>query len=124
MSSPAFWRSALVQAALVAAVFGLLLALPLPDDFFEDYGWVTGPVAWLVCALATGRILRLPLDLTLFAAAAGGIAGAVGVLAGPHWFALVAAIGVFGASCAGYEGARGGPGAPLDDARPRDSSPA
>jgi hypothetical protein len=106
MSTRLFWRAALVQLLLVAIVFGALVALPLGDDFFEDYGLVVGPVAWLLCSLATGRILSLPLDLTLFAAAAGGIAGTLVGLAASHIPGLIAGIAVFGASCAGYEAAR------------------
>ena len=47
MDSSLFLRSALSQALLVAALFAVLIALPLPDDFFEDYGFVSGPVAWI-----------------------------------------------------------------------------
>jgi hypothetical protein len=39
----------------------------------------------------------------LFAAAAGGIAGAVVGLALDHTVGLIVAIAVFGASCAGYD---------------------
>ena len=85
MDSSLFARAALVQALLVAALFGVLIALPLGDDFFEDYGWITGPVAWVACAAVAARILALPPALALFAAAAGGIAGARrGPRAGPH----------------------------------------
>ena len=106
MDSRLFWRAALVQALLVGIVFAILVALPLGDDFFEDYGWVSGPLAWILCAFATGRILALPLDLTLFAAAAGGVAGTIVALVTSHAVGLVVGIAVFGASCAGYEAAR------------------
>jgi hypothetical protein len=102
MDSRLFWRAALVQAVLVA----ILVALPLDEDFFEDYGWITGPAAWILCALGTGRILSLPLDLTLFAAAAGGVAGALVALVSSHAIGLVVGVAVFGASCGGYEAAR------------------
>ena len=84
MDSSLFARAALVQALLVAALFGVLIALPLGDDFFEDYGWITGPVAWVACAAVAARILALPPALALFAAAAGGVAGAVVGLALDH----------------------------------------
>jgi hypothetical protein len=106
MDSRLFWRAALVQALLVGVVFAILVALPLGEDFFEDYGWVTGPVAWILCALATGRILSFPLELTLFAAAAGGVAGALVALVSSHAIGLIVGVAVFGASCAGYEAAR------------------
>jgi hypothetical protein len=103
MDSSLFARAALVQALLVGALFGLLIALPLGDDFFEDYGWITGPVAWIACAAVAARILALPPALALFAAAAGGIAGAVVGLALDHTAGLIVAIAVFAASCAGYD---------------------
>jgi hypothetical protein len=103
MDSALFARAALVQALLVGAVFAILLALPLGHDFFEDYGWVTGPVAWLGCAAIAGRILSLPPSLVLFAALAGGVAGALVALVASHAVGLLVSIAVFGASCGGYE---------------------
>ena len=105
MDSSLFARAALVQALLVAVLFGVLIALPLGDDFFEDYGWITGPVAWVACAAVAARILALPPALALFAAAAGGVAGAVVGLALDHTAGLIVAIAVFAASCAGYDAA-------------------
>jgi hypothetical protein len=95
-------RAALVQALLVGALFGVLVALPLGDDFFEDYGWISGPVAWLVCAAIAARILEIPRLLALFAAVAGGVAGAIVGVAIDHTAGLVVSIAVFAASCAGY----------------------
>src|SRR5688500_8978868 len=99
-------RAALVQALLVGALFAVLVALPLDDDFFEDYGWITGPVAWTACAAATARILALPASRALFAAIAGGVAGAVVGLALDHTVGLVIAIGVFAAACSSPDGNR------------------
>jgi hypothetical protein len=101
-----FWRSLGVQAVTVGAVFALLLLLPLDDDFFKDYGFATGPLAWAGCSLLTARLLSLPAGLALFAALAGGIAGAlVGLVAG-HAGGLVVALLVFAASCGGYDAER------------------
>ena len=103
MNQRLFWRSLAVQALIVAALFLLLLALPLEDDFFEDYGFAVGPIAWLACSLATARVLSLPAGLALFAALAGGVAGGlVGLVAG-HTVGLVVALLVFAASCGGYD---------------------
>ena len=102
MDSSLFIRAALVQALLVGALFMVLVALPLDGDFFEDYGWITGPVAWLACAAIAARILGLPRELALFAAVAGGAAGAIVGLALSHTAGLVVAVAVFAASCAGY----------------------
>ena len=99
MDSSLFARAALVQALLVAVLFAVLIALPLDEDFFEDYGWITGPVAWLACAAVAARILALPAMRALFAAAAGGAAGAIVGVALDHTVGLVVAVGVFAAVC-------------------------
>ena len=107
MDKRLFWRAALTQAIAVAVVAGILIALPLGDDFFEDYGIVAGPVAWVLCAIVTALILKLPWSLAVFAAAAGGVAGFLVDIAGAdHWIALPIAIAVFAACCGGYETAR------------------
>jgi hypothetical protein len=101
VSSRLFWRAAAIQAALVGALF-VVLALALPHSFFESWGIVVGPLAWVVCSLGTGRILRLPLPLIALAAAASGVAATLVGLAVSHLVSLPAAIGVFAAACAGY----------------------
>jgi hypothetical protein len=102
MDSSLFARAALVQALLVGTLFAILIALPLGDDFFEDYGWISGSIAWLVCAAIASRILPLPASLVAFAALAGGVAGALVGLVASHTVGLLVAIAVFAASCAGY----------------------
>ena len=107
MDKALFWRAALIQAAAVAVVSGILIALPLGDDFFDDYGIVAGPVAWVLCAVITALILKLPWSLAVFAAAAGGVAGGLATLGGAkHWIGVIIAIAVFGACCGGYEAAQ------------------
>jgi hypothetical protein len=101
-----FLRSIVVQALIVGVLFGMLVALPLPDDFFKDYGYVTGPLAWIVCSILTARILSLPAGLVLFAALAGGVAGGLVGLAASHTAGLVVSLLVFGASCGGYDAER------------------
>ena len=103
MNSRLFWKSLLVQAAAVLVLFGLLVALPLPGDFFEDLGFVVGPLAWIACTLVTARVVRIPLAFALFAAVAGGVAGTIVLLVASHWAGMVAGLLVFGASCAGYD---------------------
>ncbi len=106
MNQRIFLRSLAVQAVVVGTLFLVLLALPLGDDFFEDFGFVVGPVAWIVCSLVTARVLSLPAGLVLFAALAGGVAGTlVGLVAG-HGPGLGVALLVFAASCAGYDAER------------------
>ena len=87
----------------MGVLFGVLVALPLSEDFFEDVGFVVGPLAWIACSLVTGRVLRLPTAFVLFAALAGGVAGTIVLLVAGHWAGMVAGLLVFGASCAGYD---------------------
>jgi len=103
VNSRLFWKSLGVQAVAVLVLFGVLVALPLPDDFFEDFGFVVGPLAWLACSVLTARVLQIPLAFALFAAVAGGVAGAIVLVVASHWAGMVAALLVFGASCAGYD---------------------
>jgi hypothetical protein len=113
MDKGLFLRALAIQAVAVAIVFGVLVALPLGDDFFEDYGWVTGPVAWIACSLVTARVLSIPAGLVLFAALAGGVAGALVALVTSHTVGLVISLLVFAASCGGYD--------PERDERERDA---
>jgi hypothetical protein len=102
VSSERFWRAFAVQGAQVGVLF-VALALALDEEFFEDYGFVVGPVIWIICSLITGRVLGLPISYTLFCALAGAVAGVIVELAGPHWAAVIAAVGVFSASAASYD---------------------
>ena len=80
-----------------------ILALALDHDFFEDWGWLVGPVVWLACSVVTGRILSFPLAYVLFSAVAGGVAGVIVMLATSHTPGLIAALLVFAASCGSYD---------------------
>jgi hypothetical protein len=98
-----FWQSLGVQAAAVGVLFGILVALPLGDDFFDDWGFAVGPIAWLACSLLTARLLTLPLAYVLFSAVAGGVAGTIVLLVANHWAGMAAALLVFAASCGSYD---------------------
>src|SRR3954465_11534210 len=54
MDVPTLWRAALLQLAAVA-LLSIALALALPHSFFEDWGWIAGPAAWMLCAAFTAR---------------------------------------------------------------------
>jgi len=97
-----FWLSLGVQAAAVAVLSGVLVALPLSHDFFEDWGYLVGPAAWAACSLVTARVLSLPIGYVLFAALAGGVAGTIVLLVTSHWPGVGAALLVFAASCGSY----------------------
>jgi hypothetical protein len=98
-----FWKALGVQAAAVAVLFAILIALPLGDDFFDDWGFLVGPIAWFACSLLTARVLSLPLAYVLFSALAGGVAGAIVLVVVNHWAGMAAALLVFAASCGSYD---------------------
>ena len=102
MNARLFWKALVVQAVVVAIPFAIL-SVALDDDFFEDWGWLVGPVIWLACSVITGRILSLPTAYVLFSAVAGGVAGLLVMLATSHLPGLLAALLVFAASCGSYD---------------------
>jgi len=64
VNSRLFWKSLAVQAAAVLVLFGVLIALPLPDDFFEDYGFIVGPLAWWTSERAKPKNIALHAPVT------------------------------------------------------------
>jgi hypothetical protein len=99
------WRSALLQALLVAAV-AVVLGAALPRSFFEDWGWLAGPGAWGVCALIVGAWLRLPLGAVVRGAALSGLLMLPGVFIGAHWLGAPLGLAAFGAWCGWLAGRR------------------
>ena len=98
MNGSIAWRAAVVQLLAVAAL-SLLLVLTLPDSFFDDWGWISGPLAWLACAVLTARVLRLDRESVMLGAILAGIPSAIAVLAGVHWLGVAIAIAAFAAWC-------------------------
>jgi hypothetical protein len=99
MDTSLLWRSALVQLVAVGILFAAL-ALGLPKSFFETWGWLTGPVAWIGCAALTARVLDLPLGNTLLGALLAGIPSAIAVLLGAHEVGGLVSIALFAIWCA------------------------
>lgn len=99
MHLPTLWRTALLQLAAVA-LLSLALGLALPEDFFEDWGWITGPAAWMLCAALTARVLRLPLGAALLGAGLAGVPSLLAVVLGIHWAGAVLAVALFALWCA------------------------
>ena len=107
MDRSVLWRAAAVQVVAVAIV-SVLLALALPHSFFDDWGWLTGPVAWLACAALTAWALHLSVPRVMLGAVLAGIPSALAVLAGVHWLGVAIAIAAFAAWCAWLARRRGG----------------
>jgi hypothetical protein len=99
MDASILWRAALLQL-LAVAVLSLALGLALPKDFFEDWGWISGPVSWMLCAAFTARVLALPLGPTLLGALLAGLPSLLAVAVGLHWAGALLAIALFALWCA------------------------
>jgi hypothetical protein len=99
VDSAILWRVAVVQVVAVA-VLSLLLALIFSHGFFESWGWLVGPLAWMACAWLTARIVGLPEIPVLLRAALAGIPSLLFVLLGLHWLGAAMAVAIFAAWCA------------------------
>src|SRR5262245_45898676 len=98
MDRSVLWRAAVAQVLAVGAL-SVVLAVALPRSFFEDWGWATGPVAWLACAALTAWALKLELRAVLLGAVIAGIPSAIAVIAGVHWLGVGIAVAAFAAWC-------------------------
>jgi hypothetical protein len=98
MDRSVLWRAAAVQGVSVA-VLSLALGLALPHSFFVDWGFIAGPAAWLVCALITAAVLRLPALQVVIGAALAGLPSLVAVAIGVHWLGAVVGVVVFALWC-------------------------
>ncbi|HEY1855263.1 MAG TPA: hypothetical protein VGG40_11810 [Solirubrobacterales bacterium] len=105
------WRAALLQLLAVAVIF-TALALTIPKDFFVDWGWLVGPLAWLLCAGFTARVLGLPLNPTLLGALLAGLPSLVAVVVGAHEAGMVVALVLFALWCGRLAQHTGLPSAP------------
>lgn len=91
-------RAGVLQAVAVALV-SIVLALALPRSFFESWGWLSGPSAWLLCALFTATVLELPRGAALLGAVLVGLPAILAVIAGVHWLGAAIAVVLFALWC-------------------------
>jgi hypothetical protein len=98
MDRSTLWRAGLLQALLVAAA-ALVLGAALDRSFFVRWGWLAGPGAWALCALAVAFVLRLPPLRVLAGAAVAGVPSLVTVLLGAHWAGAPLAVALFALWC-------------------------
>jgi hypothetical protein len=103
MSAGLFLKVAVVQLVAVASL-SVLLGLALSEGFFEDWGWLVGPLAWLACATLTALVLKLPVRPTLLGALLAGIPSVLAVLLGAHWLGAAVAVVLFALWCAALPG--------------------
>jgi hypothetical protein len=99
VDSAILWRVAVVQVVTVA-VLSVLLALVFSHGFFESWGWLVGPLSWMLCAWLTARVVGLPETPVLLRAVLAGIPSLLFVLIGAHWLGAAVAVAVFAAWCA------------------------
>ncbi|MGB7589559.1 MAG: hypothetical protein WBM00_12730 [Solirubrobacterales bacterium] len=98
MDGAILWRVALVQLVAVAGL-SMVLGLALPHSFFEGWGWLVGPAAWMLCAWATARVVGMPVAFALAGAALAGIPSLLAVVVGLHWLGAAVAVALFAAWC-------------------------
>jgi hypothetical protein len=99
VDSAILWRVAVVQVMAVA-VLSVLLGLVFSHGFFESWGWLVGPLSWMLCAWLTARVVGLPEAPVLLRAALAGIPSLLFVLIGAHWLGAAVAVGLFATLCA------------------------
>jgi len=99
VDSEILWRVAVVQT-LAVAILSIFLALIFSHGFFESWGWLVGPLAWLACAWLTARVVGLPESPVLARAVGAGLVSALFVLVGLHWLGAAVAVAVFAVLCA------------------------
>lgn len=91
-------RAGLLQA-LSVMILALALALVFSKDFFESWGWIAGPLAWLACAALVARRLALPYFPVLMGAAVAGLPSLLAVALGLHWLGPAIGAVVFAIWC-------------------------
>lgn len=91
-------KAGAIQLVLVA-ILGAVLGVSLSHHFFESWGWLAGPAAWLICAAITGALLRLAVPMVLLGAVLSGIPSGLATLTGVHWLGVVVGIALFGLWC-------------------------
>jgi hypothetical protein len=99
MDRAILWRVAVVQV-LAIFVLSIVLAFVAPHHLFENWGWLVGPLAWLLCAWVTARVVGLPEAPVLVRAMLAGIPSLLFVLLGLHWLGAAIAVAIFALLCA------------------------
>lgn len=91
-------RAGLLQAISVM-ILALVLAVLFSKEFFEDWGWIAGPLAWAGCAALVARRLTLPWFPVLMGAAVAGLPSLLAVALGLHWLGPAIGVVIFALWC-------------------------
>ena len=105
INTSAALRAGLIQL-IVVGVLALISGLLLPHSAFESFGWLIGPLAWMLAATITALAVQLPLPPAWLGAVLAGIPSAIATVLGAHWLGAVIAIICFALWCGGLAARR------------------
>ena len=105
INTSAALRAGLIQLVAVG-VLALISGLLLPHSAFESFGWLIGPLAWMLAATITALAVQLPLPPSWLGAVLAGIPSAIATLLGAHWLGALIAIVCFALWCGGLSARR------------------
>ena len=105
INTAASLRAGIVQLVAVG-VLALISRLLLPHAAFESFGWLIGPLAWMVAATITALAVQLPLPPSWLGAVLAGIPSAIATVLGAHWAGALIAIICFALWCGGLTARR------------------
>lgn len=91
-------RAGIIQLVAVG-VLALISGVLLPHSAFESFGWLIGPLAWMVAATITALAVQLPLPPSWLGAVLAGIPSAIATVLGAHWLGALIAIVCFALWC-------------------------
>lgn len=84
---------AVVSVAALAALTMLLL----DHGDFVDWGWLIGPLAWVISCVVGARVGGLSLVAGLVGAVVAGIPSGLATMTGLHWLGIVVGLAAFAA---------------------------
>ena len=105
INASAALRAGIIQLVAVG-VLALISRLLLPHAAFESFGWLIGPLAWMLAATITALAVQLPLPPAWLGAVLAGIPSAIATVLGAHWLGAVIAIICFALWCGGLAARR------------------
>lgn len=105
INTSAALRAGLIQLVAVG-VLALISRLLVPQSGFVDFGWLIGPLAWIIAATITALAVQLPLPRAWLGAVLAGIPSGIATVLGAHWLGAVIAIICFALWCGGLAARR------------------